>query len=130
MSTTEGAVLGLVAFGERSGYDPAQLASNSVAHLWTPSQSQIYKTLPRLVGWGLARRREIEQRGYEALREAPARFGSIYPGHVLEHGIVRTRATLAWIEQTAAALPSAPPLSREDRRAVDLVHEHHSEPAS
>jgi DNA-binding PadR family transcriptional regulator len=152
----------------------AQLAANSVAHLWTPSQSQIYKTLPRLVGWGLARRREVEQRGrpdkslfgitsagrkelrswldeveqepaggrvvfalklfcefasadsaqaqlagyrrylerrlerYEALRDGPARFDSAYPGHVLEHGIARIRATLAWIENTAGALPSAP----------------------
>jgi DNA-binding PadR family transcriptional regulator len=174
LSVTEGAVLGLLAFGERSGYDLAQLASNSVAHLWTPSQSQIYKTLPRLVGWGLARRREVEQRGrpdkslfritaagrktlrrwldeveeepargrvvfalklffcdfasagtahaqlaayrrylerrlerYEALLEGPALFHSVYPGHVLEHGIARIRATLAWIEETAAALPSA-----------------------
>jgi PadR family transcriptional regulator, regulatory protein AphA len=174
LSITEGTVLGLLAFGERSGYDLALLASNSVAHLWTPSQSQIYKTLPRLVGWGLARRREVEQRGrpdkalfkitaagrkalrrwldeveeepaggrvvfalklffcefasvdtaqaqldayrrylerrlerYEALREGPARFDSVYPAHVLEHGIARIQATLGWIEETAAALPSA-----------------------
>jgi PadR family transcriptional regulator AphA len=63
LTTTEAAVLGLVAFGERSGYDLARLAEDSVAHLWMPSQSQIYKTLPRLVGWRLARRRDIEQRG-------------------------------------------------------------------
>jgi DNA-binding PadR family transcriptional regulator len=179
LSVTEGAVLGLLAFGERSGYDLAQLASNSVAHLWTPSQSQIYKTLPRLVSWGLTQRREIEQRsrpdkslfritaagrkalrrwleeveeepaggrvvfplklffcefasaktalaqlagyrrylerrleGYEALREGPTDFGSVYPGHVLEHGIARIRATLSWIEETAAALPAPLPASR------------------
>jgi PadR family transcriptional regulator AphA len=182
LSITEGAVLGLLAFGERSGYDLALLASNSVAHLWTPSQSQIYKTLPRLMGWGLARCREIEQRGrpdkslfritaagrkalrrwldeveeepaggrvvfalklffcefasegtalaqldayrrylerrlerYEALRAAPALFDSAYPGHVLEHGIARLRATLAWIDETAAALPSAPVASPAGR---------------
>jgi PadR family transcriptional regulator AphA len=63
LTTTEGAVLGLVAFGERSGYDLVRLAENSAGHLWTPSQSQIYKTLPRLVSWGLARKREVEQRG-------------------------------------------------------------------
>jgi DNA-binding PadR family transcriptional regulator len=184
LSTTEGAVLGLLAFGERSGYDLAQLAASSVAHLWTPSQSQIYKTLPRLVGWGLARRREVEQQGrpdkslftitaagrkalcrwldeveeepaggrvvfplklffcefgsadtaqaqlagyrrylerrlerYEALREGPARFDSVYPRHVLEHGITRTRATLGWIEETAAALPSAPRRFSHSRRS-------------
>jgi PadR family transcriptional regulator AphA len=63
LSTTGGAVLGLVAFGERSGYELARLAERSVAHVWTPSQSQIYKTLPRLVAAGLARRRDVEQRG-------------------------------------------------------------------
>ncbi len=63
LTTTEAAVLGLVAFGEASGYDLARLAASSVAHIWTPSQSQIYKTLPRLAALGLARTREIEQRG-------------------------------------------------------------------
>ena len=62
LSTTEGTVLGLVAFGERSGYELSRLAANSVEHLWTPSQSQIYKTLPRLVSRQLARTRRIEQR--------------------------------------------------------------------
>jgi DNA-binding PadR family transcriptional regulator len=63
LTTTEGAVLGLVAFGEQSGYDLARLAANGVAHLWTPSQSQIYKTLPRLVRRRLARSRAVEQQG-------------------------------------------------------------------
>jgi PadR family transcriptional regulator AphA len=63
LTTTEGAVLGLLALEQRSGYDLARLAENSVAHLWTPSRSQIYKTLPRLVTSGLARRRDVEQRG-------------------------------------------------------------------
>jgi PadR family transcriptional regulator, regulatory protein AphA len=63
LSTTEGAVLGLVAFGRRSGYDLARLAANSIEHLWTPSQSQIYKTLPRLAARGLVSAREVEQRG-------------------------------------------------------------------
>jgi PadR family transcriptional regulator, regulatory protein AphA len=61
VSTTEGAVLGLLAFGERSGYDLARLAEESVAHIWTPSRSQIYKVLPRLVAAGLAQMRPIEQ---------------------------------------------------------------------
>jgi PadR family transcriptional regulator, regulatory protein AphA len=173
LSITEGAVLGLVAFGERSGYDLARLAENSVEHLWTPSQSQIYKTLPRLVAWNLAQRKEIEQHGrpdkslykitaqgkktlrrwldeveeepargrvlfllklffcafaspgttqaqldayrrfltrrlerYEALRDGPRLFNSIYPRHVLQHGITRANATLAWIDETAAAIES------------------------
>jgi DNA-binding PadR family transcriptional regulator len=78
LTTTEGAVLGLVAFGEASGYDLARLAASSVAHIWTPSQSQIYKTLPRLAARGLTRMREIEQRGkpdkavYRITREGKA----------------------------------------------------------
>src|SRR6266496_6769550 len=173
LSTTEGAVLGLIAFGEGSGYELSRLAANSVEHLWTPSQSQIYKTLPRLVSRQLARTRRIEQRDrpdkslykitpagrkvlrswldeveeapasgrvvfvlklffsdfasagtdraqlaayrrfltrqlerYEALRAGPWVFNSAYPAHVLQHGILRTDATLVWIEETLAALES------------------------
>jgi DNA-binding PadR family transcriptional regulator len=57
-------VLGLLASGgERSGYELAKLAENGAAFLWTPSRSQIYKVLPRLVAVGFARMREVEQRG-------------------------------------------------------------------
>jgi DNA-binding PadR family transcriptional regulator len=183
LTTTEGAVLGLVAFGEASGYDLARLAAHSVAHIWTPSQSQIYKTLPRLSARGLTRTREVEQRGrpdkavyritrkgsgalrrwldevedeptsgrvvfplklffcdfaspgtaraqldayrryivrrlerYEELRGSDFRFESDLAGHVLGHGIVRAKATLAWIEQTAAALEGVTS-TRESRSA-------------
>jgi PadR family transcriptional regulator AphA len=174
ISTTEAAVLGLLASaGERSGYELAKLAEGGVAYLWTPSRSQIYKVLPRLVASGLAHMREIEQQGrpdkalYEAtpegidaLREwledveeeptggqvvfalkvflcdfsAPetalahlaayrrflerrldayeeieARAADAprgYPEHVLQHGLARVRATLAWIDETEAAIES------------------------
>jgi len=176
LTTTEGAVLGLVAFGETSGYDLARLAATSVAHIWTPSQSQIYKTLARLAAQGLTQVREIEQRGrpdkavyritrkgrtalrgwlddvedepasgrvvfplkllfcdfaspgtaraqlaayrrylerrlerYEQLRDSGRPFKYNFPGHVLQHGIVRVNATLAWIDQTVAALEAAIP---------------------
>jgi len=172
ISTTEGAVLGLLAgAGERSGYELAKLAEESVAFLWTPSRSQIYKVLPRLVAAGFAEMREVEQRGrpdkalytvtpegletlrawLEEVEDEPAggrvvfalklffcdfaspptalahlsayrRFlerrlesyeriearatGSPvgYPDLVLRHGLARTRATLAWITQTTAAV--------------------------
>jgi DNA-binding PadR family transcriptional regulator len=61
-STTELVILGLIAFGERSGYDLAQQVERSVGYLWGPSRSQIYKVLPRLVEQGLARVREVQQR--------------------------------------------------------------------
>ncbi len=172
ISTTEGAVLGLLAAaGERSGYELAKLAEDGVAYLWTPSRSQIYKVLPRLVLAGLARVREVEQQGRpdkalyqvtpegnEALRawleeveEEPAGgrvvfalkiflcdFASPttalahlaayrrflerrleayeqmearatgapldYGDHVLRHGLARVRATIAWVEETTAAI--------------------------
>jgi PadR family transcriptional regulator AphA len=63
LSTTEASVLGLVAFGERSGYDLARDAERSVAYIWTPSRSQIYKVLPRLVTARLAASREVAQKG-------------------------------------------------------------------
>jgi PadR family transcriptional regulator AphA len=60
--TTDLVILGLIAFEERSGYDLARLAEQSVGYLWTPSRSQIYKVLPRLVDQGLARARGVQQR--------------------------------------------------------------------
>ncbi len=63
LSTTELTVLGLLAFGQQSGYDLLRLAERSVGYIWTPSRSQIYKVLPRLVSAGLANAREVEQRG-------------------------------------------------------------------
>jgi PadR family transcriptional regulator AphA len=171
ITTTEGAVLGLLAAGERSGYELAKLADRSVAYLWTPSRSQIYKVLPRLVSAGFARVREVEQRGrpdkalyqvtpdglaalrawleeveeepaggrvvfalklffcdraspttalahlaayrrflerrleaYERLEPDEAASPHSYPEHVLRHGLTRVRATLAWIDETAAAI--------------------------
>ncbi len=63
LTTTEYAVLGLLTFGDASGYDLSRLASRSVGYMWAPSKSQTYKVLPRLVEWGLAEGREVEQRG-------------------------------------------------------------------
>ena len=62
LSTTEYAVLGLLAFGESSGYDLARYAERSIDYMWAPSRSQIYKVLPRLVERGLAESREVAQR--------------------------------------------------------------------
>jgi len=61
-STTELVILGLIAFGERSGYDLAQQVERSIGYLWGPSRSQIYKVLPRLVEQSLVRAREVQQR--------------------------------------------------------------------
>jgi len=63
LTTTEYAMLGLLASGESSGYDLAGAADRSIRYMWAPSRSQIYKALPRLVALGLATSREVEQRG-------------------------------------------------------------------
>jgi PadR family transcriptional regulator AphA len=178
VSTTEGAVLGLLAFGERSGYDLAREAETGIGYLWTPSRSQIYKVLPRLVAAGLAEVREVEQdarpdkalyklsaRGrrvlsawLEEVEEEPAsgrvtfplklffcdfasretalaqlagyrrflerrleeyerlpgaaRSPARYPDHVLQHGLTRVRSTLAWIDETVAAVEAASPRTK------------------
>lgn len=62
-TTTDYAVLGLLASGERSGYDLARTAARSIHYMGVPSRSQIYKVLPRLVARGWATSREVEQRG-------------------------------------------------------------------
>lgn len=63
MTSTEAAVLGLLASGEQSGYDLKRRVERSVGYFWAPARSQIYAVLPRLVDQGLARRREVRQSG-------------------------------------------------------------------
>jgi PadR family transcriptional regulator, regulatory protein AphA len=63
LGTTALAVLGLLAYGERSGYDLIQSAERSVGFIWRPAKRNVYNVLPRLVEEGLAVRREVTQSG-------------------------------------------------------------------
>jgi PadR family transcriptional regulator AphA len=63
LTPTEYAVLGLLTWGEQSGYDLQKHAEQSVGYFWTPAKSRIYAILPRLVEAGLVRRRDIAQSG-------------------------------------------------------------------
>jgi DNA-binding PadR family transcriptional regulator len=54
LSYTEYAVLGLLTFGERSGYELNALANRTIGFFWRPAKSKIYNVLPRLVERGLA----------------------------------------------------------------------------
>jgi len=55
-------ILGLLSFGEQSGYDLKQLADNSVGLFFrSPVRSQIYSELRRLSELGYASDREVEQ---------------------------------------------------------------------
>jgi DNA-binding PadR family transcriptional regulator len=117
-TTTEYAVLGLLAFGERSGYDLARAADRSIVFIWTPSRSQIYKVLPRLVAAGLASSRAVEQQrrpdkalyrvtpaGMRVLRawideveEDPAGGSSVFLLKVLFGGFTEPEAAAAQLE--------------------------------
>lgn len=63
LTPTEYAVLGLLTWGEKSGYDLQKHAEQSVGYFWTPAKSRIYAVLPGLVDAGLVRRREVAQSG-------------------------------------------------------------------
>src|SRR2546429_9187076 len=61
LSDTEHAVLGLLTFGERSGYELDKLAGRSIGYFWRPAKSKIYAILPRLVERGLAESMVVAQ---------------------------------------------------------------------
>jgi DNA-binding PadR family transcriptional regulator len=96
LTTTELTVLGLLAFGERSGYDLARVAERSTGFMWAPSRSQIYKVLPRLVDGGYAKRHEVRQR-----RRPDKELYSITP--------LGRRALRAWIEEVDGDRTDAAP---------------------
>jgi PadR family transcriptional regulator, regulatory protein AphA len=61
LSTTEFAVLGLLSFGERSGYELKKAAEAGVGYVWTAAKSHVYAVLPRLVDGGYATARRVTQ---------------------------------------------------------------------
>jgi PadR family transcriptional regulator AphA len=62
LSTTEFAVLGLLSFGERSGYELKKAAEAGVGYVWTAAKSHVYGVLPRLVEGGFATTRRVAQK--------------------------------------------------------------------
>lgn len=61
LTTTECAVLGLLARGPQSGYDLKKAIDGSVGYFWGPAKSQIYAVLPSLVEAGYATSRTVAQ---------------------------------------------------------------------
>jgi PadR family transcriptional regulator AphA len=61
LSTTELSVLGLLSYGEHSGYDLKKAAEAGVGYVWTGAKSHIYAVLPRLVEGGFATTRRVAQ---------------------------------------------------------------------
>jgi DNA-binding PadR family transcriptional regulator len=58
---TSFAVLGLLTFGARSGYDLLKLAETSIGFFWTPARSHVYSELKRLSSLGLVAHERVEQ---------------------------------------------------------------------
>ena len=62
LPTTTYAILGLLSFGEMSGYDLKGLADYSIANFfWSPARSQIYAELRRLTSLGFVTEMEVRQ---------------------------------------------------------------------
>lgn len=62
LPNTAMAVLGLLRFGQASGYDLKQFADASIRHFyWTPAKSQIYAELRRLREAGLVTEEHVAQ---------------------------------------------------------------------
>jgi len=61
LSTTEYAVLGMLSWGEHSGYELKKIAEAGVGYLWTAAKSHVYAVLPRLVRDGYASSRRVTQ---------------------------------------------------------------------
>jgi DNA-binding PadR family transcriptional regulator len=123
LTTTEGVLLGLLAEGERSGYDLLKRAEASVAHMWAPAKSQLYAVLPRLVDAGLARRKTVRQSARpdkQVYRLTAAGRRSIVAW--LEHAPPRTWDELL-LKVFFARLVSRDALLRqlEDQRTVQLA---------
>ncbi len=61
LPTTTYAVLGMLTFGECSGYDLGKAVDESIGYFWSPAKSHIYAELRRLVTLGYASERKVEQ---------------------------------------------------------------------
>jgi PadR family transcriptional regulator AphA len=61
LSPTTYAILGLLTFGEMSGYDVMKLAERSIGHFWTPAKSHVYAELRRIASLGYATAHRVEQ---------------------------------------------------------------------
>lgn len=61
LSTTEYAVLGMLSWGEHSGYELKKIAERGVGYVWTAAKSHVYAVLPSLERGGYATSRRVTQ---------------------------------------------------------------------
>jgi len=62
ITTTGGALLGLLSKGPRSGYDLITFADRSIAHFWPISRALVYRELARLEQLGMAKATMVKGR--------------------------------------------------------------------
>lgn len=58
---TTWAILGMLTFGAKSGYDLSKMVEKSIGHFFSPAKSQIYSELRRLVTLGFADVEHVNQ---------------------------------------------------------------------
>jgi DNA-binding PadR family transcriptional regulator len=90
ITATEVAVLGLLADGERSGFDLLRSAEQSVGFFWTPAKTQLYAVLRKLVENGFATSRLV--------RESDRPDKTLY--RLTDLGLERLRAGLEEVQST------------------------------
>jgi DNA-binding PadR family transcriptional regulator len=136
LTTTQYAVLGLVAYRECSGYDLAQGAARGIGYIWGPSRSQIYKVLQQLGERGLVRSRAVEQQGRpdKALYRITARGRSALAGWIEEvedeptggPSVFLLKILFAWMAPPDAGLGQLDAYQRHLERTVahfeELAH--------
>lgn len=138
LSVTSYAVLGLLTFGEMSGYDVMKLAQRSVGHFWSPAKSQVYAELKRLAEYGLATERHVEQdqrpdkrvysttpAGEQALRQwleeaevVPDQVKSVFTLRVFFGGLIPKESLVAQIKEMRRQTESTLAELRESERRI------------
>lgn len=61
LPVTTWAILGMLTFGSKSGYDLSKMVESSIGHFFSPAKSQIYSELRRLVTLGFADVEHVNQ---------------------------------------------------------------------
>lgn len=61
LPATSWAILGMLTFGAKSGYDLSKMVTKSIGHFFSPAKSQIYSELRRLVDLGFADVEHVNQ---------------------------------------------------------------------
>lgn len=111
VTATEVAVLGLLAEGERSGYDLLRAAERSVGFFWTPAKTQLYAVLRKLVENGFATSRLVRQ------HERPDK--TLY--RLTELGLERLRDGLEQVHSTVNKNPLELRIFFGDHRPLEAV---------